>query len=625
MADTVTEPIRSRRSAKVRDAEVTVQVFKRGTGTETADDQVKRAMFNSQALVDPFTGYYAASVASMSVMAPNWNPFALLRMPNECSALRQCIDAMVTNICSFGYRLEYIGPPDQEDSPAAKAEKDRIEGLTKQPNGEISFTEFRERYRRDLETFGYAFIEVGRRALDGEISYIGNVPAHTMRRTAKSPEWIKVEELFIRDGKTVKATVLKRFCRFVQHVGDRLVYFKEFGDPRLINPLDGSVGLAGSPNPLRFDQSANEIYHVQLYSPGDPYGVPRWISQLPSVMGLRESELTNLQFFKDNAIPALAVLVSGGALTNASLANIQNHFAVRGRQAANRVLVIEASGDEAAATLDSSVPAPKLEIKPLVSERQTDGHFADYEVACEKKIRSAFRIPPIFVGSADDYTRATADTSLVIADAQVFGPERNKEDEMFNVHFFTVDKQPLMYWALRTNPPRLVSPDQVLNALEELDNLGALTPNIAIGIANELFDMKLTKITQPWGDFPFSVVLALAKAGNLDGMQPIMIYEDAAITKGTETDGSNGNSNGTAKKPKAAPSKKNPKATNKPANSDKDTKEKPKAAKKDIGKDVEERIEAIAMGSLKRMNDVFVAARQRDRGPTITERTRTRD
>jgi capsid portal protein len=278
---------------------------------------------------------------------------------------------------------------------------------------------------------------------------------------------------------------------------------------------------------LTFDQEATEIFHDTLYSPGSPYGIPRWIANLPSIMGIRESELTNLQFFKDNAIPAMAILISGGALSAESVANIQSHFSGgRGRQSMNRVMVLEASGDDEAGKLEGSIPPPRIDMKPLTSERQTDGNFNEYEEACEKKVRASFRLPPLFVGRSDDYSHATADASMVMADAQVFGPERNKTDDVYNSKFLVKDGIPLQYWRMRSNPPRLVSAEAILDALDVLDNVGAITPNIAIGIANELFDLALTPIDQEWGNVPFPIVMQLAMAGNLAGVEDIMLVSD---------------------------------------------------------------------------------------------------
>lgn len=495
-------------------------LFSRPTEDENNKSDVFETQkgFQSNALADPYQGLYQSGTSGgFTVLSPPENPTALLKMPNISGVLRQCIDAMVTNTCAFGYRVEYIGPEGQEESPAAKVERDRITSLLEQPNGEYSFADLKERVRRDKETFGYTFYEIGRE-LDRSIVLINHVPAHTLRMTAKDAELVTVNVWLKRGGKLLKIPVQKRFRRFVQQVGNRTIYFKEFGDPRPINPQTGKVDET-----LSLDKQATEIYHDALYSPGTAYGLPRWISEVTSMLGNREAALTNLHYFKDNAVPAMAILVSGGQLTGDSLNDIEEHFTFnRGRDAQNRVLVIEAVGDGEAADSDGKITPPRLEIKPLSGDRQGDALFEKYEEANERKIRACFRLPPIFVGRADDYSRATADTSLVMADGQVFGPERSKDDDTWNTHFLTEDGRPLQFYALRTNPPRLANPEQLLKALETLDKLGGLTPNIAVGIANELFDLAIPEIKEPWGDFPFPLVLELAKKGRLGGLDAIL-------------------------------------------------------------------------------------------------------
>ncbi|MDI5983006.1 hypothetical protein QDK53_42975, partial [Amycolatopsis magusensis] len=41
------------------------------------------------------------------------------------------------------------------------------------------------------------------------------------------------------------------------------------------------------------------------------------------------------------------------------------------------------------------------------------------------KIRSAFRLPPIYTGESQDYNKATADTARKTTEEQVFQPERH--------------------------------------------------------------------------------------------------------------------------------------------------------------------------------------------------------
>ena len=508
---------RSRRKVTVA-ASSTVIPFSKdedGRGDDPQIEELKK--FHSKQLSDPFTDLYSSTVAAgRTTVAPAYNPGSLLRLPNENSILRQCIDAYCVNIESFGYRLEYIGEEDKQDSTEATAEWDRITSLMDQPNDEYSMIELRQRVRRDMETLGYGFIEVGRDTA-GEIAMLYHVIAHKTRITQKDRKATPVKRYVMRAGKIVEQTVMKKFRRYVQKSGNKTVYFKEFGDPRSIDPDTGEVN-----ENLAIEDQATELYHVPLYAPGDTYGLPRWINQLPNVLGTRESEMTNLQFFKDNAIPALAVLVSGGMLTDNAVENIENHFThVRGRDSMNRVLVIEATGDEEAASEKGQVPAPRVDLKPLSEARQKDGMFQEYETKTQAKIRSSFRLPPLFLGLTEDMTYATASASLSVAEAQVFGPERNKIDEIINTHLLGFGGLPPQHWRFRSNPPRISNPEDVITAIEKLEAVGAMSPNTAIGLANEMFDLNIPAIEEAWGNYPISFSTQVLTDGYLAGIDDL--------------------------------------------------------------------------------------------------------
>lgn len=470
----------------------------------------------TQQLVDPFANIQAGPATETFQLLPvPYNTASLVKLPIENNMLAQCIAAMVTNVEGHGYRLEFTGDEAEEGDDSAETsapaltEKVKIENLLDHPNDDHTLQELRERLRCDLETMGNAYIEIGRDRKMEEIVMLAHLPAHTMRLTNKEKEAIPVKVDLPRNGQLERVTIRKRYRRFVQAVANQKVYFKEFGDLRTIDPRTGQVD-----DNLGEEESATEVIHISLYTSSSPYGIPRWINQLPAVMGSRQAELTNLDFFKENAIPAMALLVGGGAVTQASIDDTESHFlAARGRASMNRILVIEAEGDGDAAGNDGRVPPPKLELKPLQGERQQDALFQEYDKNNMMKIRSSFRIPPIFVGQSEDYTHATALTSYEVAESQVFGPERNRIDDMVNQKILATLK--VQFWAFRTNPPRLASPQMVIEAIVSLDQTGALTPNVTIGMANELFDMSIPSIEGFWGNLPMKVVEAMLNNGTL--------------------------------------------------------------------------------------------------------------
>jgi len=506
-----------------------VELFSSENSKESIHEQSMKA-FDSNQIPNEWEDYTGSDNigGGKKPIDPPYNPYSLMRLPNQNNTLKQCIEAMVTNVEGFGYRLEYIGDGGQEDSLEAEAEKLRLENFLDYPNEDSSLTEIREKLRRDLETFGYAFLEVTRDSLR-RVNTIYHLPAHTVRLTKRDEEPVELEIDLPRHGleETKKQKRRKYFRRFMQVVGSKKIYFKEFSDPRVI---DYRTGIESK---VALEDSANEVIHLSLHNAGEIYGLPRWINQIPSVMGSRESELTNLQYFKDNAIPAMAVMVSGGYLTQETLDSITQHFeAVRGREAQNRVLLIEAQADESDADEDGRLPVPRIDMKPLNDARQKDGLFQQYEENNAVKIRSSFRIPPIFLGRSDDYTRATADTSLVVAESQVFGPERKKVDDIMNLKLLA-SYEP-KYWKFRSLPPKITGAEDIMAALRDLNTMGAVTPNIAIGMANELFDLEIELVPDDWGNYPFQLVeklvgkddIALPSLGNESAEEDDALAED---------------------------------------------------------------------------------------------------
>lgn len=493
----------------------------RGPSTEQDRDEVLQSVQKgdmvSNQIADPFSSQslYETVQGEFRILPPPVNLAALLRMPNDNSILRQCIEAMVINVEGHGHRLEYVGPDGEDQTEEALAEKDAIEAFLPTLHPQRTLTDIRKRLRWDIETLGFAFLEVGR-TRDGLPSFVSHIPAHTMRMTTVDTAEVPIETQQVRFGKTLNTVVRQRFRRFVQIIGTKKVFFKEFGDPRSISAETGRATES-----VAYEDSATEIIFVAQYYPGQAYGLPRWFNNLVAIQGSRQAELTNLDYFKDNAIPAMAVLVSGGSLAYDTINQIEDHVtAARGRAAQNRVLVIEVEGDENAASKDGTIPAPKVDLKPLAGERIKEGQFLEYDKAQTEKVRSSFRLPPIFTGHSQDYTRASAQTSYEVAEGQVFGPERRYLDDIINRHILA--PYGVRYWAVRSNPPRISDPDEIINAIEAFDGVGAMTPNVAIGLANEQFGLDIPLVEEEWGNYPFPVVQALATQGKLLGFEDIL-------------------------------------------------------------------------------------------------------
>jgi PBSX family phage portal protein len=471
----------------------------------------------TQQIPDPFTGFYGGgntnSDGSPRIIEPEYCPSDLISLPGMSSTLSPCIDAMVTNCELTGFSLVYEGKEGKQASKEAKEERDRILGLLSYPNPDEPLIIIREKIRKDYESVGWAALEVTR-SHEGEITGFYHVPAHSLRMTVKDTNETLIKAYRYVGNSLKHFQAKKRFRRWVQLVGSRQkVYFKEFGDPRPIFSETGGIAKKGTPT----NELATELVVFSQFTPGFAYALPRYINQIPAILGSREAELTNLHFFKDNAIPAMAVLVSGGYLTDDTMKNLQDRFqANRGRKSFHKVLIIEAQvDDESKDAADGPVEHPRLEFKTLSHDRQQDALFLEYEQSNANKIRSAFRLPPIFIGLTSDYTRATATASLELAENQVFAPERAKFDAIFNTTvLLDVDKPP-RYWRMRSNGGKVVGATSISETLMRLEKVGACTPNVAIQMARTFLNMDIELVDKEWGDMPFEFTKALLKNGNM--------------------------------------------------------------------------------------------------------------
>lgn len=481
--------------------------------TSSFDETLLKAADRSNALGDPFESDYTLElgVAHSSVINPDADLNAMANVVTVSNILRQCIEAMVTNTTSFGYTLEYIGPEGHENDAPQQDEKKMLQELLDNPAPGESLRDTFEKMQWDKESIGYRAMECIRDENGERVISFNHIPAITLRKTRQDRRPTQYYEERINDeGVVVRKLVARRFRRYIQRIGSSKIFFKEFGDPRDIDMRDGSV-IPPEELEERRDFVATEILWDEFYTPGKQYGQPRWIGVLPEILGSRESVLVNLNFFRENAIPAMAVMVSGGALTQDTFENLSQYItAVKGSDAMQRILILEASADELGST-EHSAPAPKIEMKPMISERQQDGLFREYDIHNITKVRSAFRLPPILVGKAEDYTRASALASIKTAEDQVFLPERTRNDDMVNNKILATYNP--RFWRYRSNGPVTTDSEDLAKILDALGAQGALTPNVVIKLANKMLGIYIEPVMDDWGDYPFELITAYAAQG----------------------------------------------------------------------------------------------------------------
>lgn len=113
--------------------------------------------------------------------------------------------------------------------------------------------------------------------------------------------------------------------------------------------------------------------------------------------------------------------------------------------------------------------------------------FEKYDGRCSQRVRGAFRLPPMFLGLNEDYNFATASVSYMVAEAQVFQPERNEFDEIINVKLM---KEIAPDYCLRSKP---ISVSDVAKQLEALKLAQPVVdPEAFIDAINEVAGLTLS-------------------------------------------------------------------------------------------------------------------------------------
>ena len=136
----------------------------------------------------------------------------------------------------------------------------------------------------------------------------------------------------------------------------------------------------------------------------------------------------NLDFFDSGGIPPVIVFITGGLIPQGVETQLNNIFNGKAKNL-NRGAVVQVQ--PTGGSIDKETKA-NIQVEQFGSSKADDSMFENYDTKCERRIRRAFRLPPLFVGMSDDLNFASAFASYLVAEAQVFAPEREEFDTVFN-------------------------------------------------------------------------------------------------------------------------------------------------------------------------------------------------
>jgi len=479
-------------------------------------------------------------------LEPPYDPEMLGMLFEHSNSLRQNIDAYATNIDAFGHvfipvidleaedaeeRVKQSLASEMETEPTPEdvaarmkelpslmaEEKSKLNLFFEFCTQDMSFVTLRRITREDREVTGNCYWEVLRDSA-GEIAEFVYMPAYTVRLLpAQSTLRPVPSQIKVSDFEYQQVTRLKRCRLFVQIVETQLAFFKEYGDPYVYSsktgrPYKDAEALKLAEPDVR---PATEILHFKVHSSRSPYGVPRWIGNLLSVLGSRQAEEVNFLYFENKSVPPMAVLVSGGKMGADAVKRIEDYVAnhIKGKRNFHKMLILEA--EPAAGAQGDAAAKIRIQIVPLLGNQHNDALFKDYDAANADKVGQAFRLPRMLRGDIRDFNKSTAEAALTFAEMQIFQPEREEFDFLFNRRI--LPEMGIKYWRFRSLAPITRDPVAMSTMVKDLVNANVLTPAEGRLIAQDIFNRDFKKIDEEWTKQPMPMTLAGITAGEGTG------------------------------------------------------------------------------------------------------------
>lgn len=416
----------------------------------------------------------------------------LRNLVKHSTILPQCIRAYKNNIAGFGIGVRY--KDDTEETPEMAAEFTRATEIIELLNIEQDTKEVFEDVVEARETYGIAYLEVIRNVADEvvQIDFIKETPS--IRKTKPLEPYIPT--VYYHHGQQIERK--KRYCKYKQEIGGETVYFKEFGDPRIMDRRDGKYLKDGETLDLAYQ--ANEILEFAIGT--EPYGEVRWIGQVLGVDGSRKAEGLNNNYFDNGRHTPLMIMIEGGTLTDESFDKLQQYMNdIKGEAGQHAFIILETESTDGRTDFDQS-EKPKVEIKDLANILQKDELFQDYLDNNRRKVQSSFQLPDLYVGYTTDFNRATAQTAQEVTEEQVFQPERKSLAWAINNRL--LNGYQFKYVECYFLEPDISNPDDLYKLLTVCNNAGGLTPNKAKQIIYEAYGETAEDYPEEWGDVPLS-------------------------------------------------------------------------------------------------------------------------
>lgn len=480
----------------------------------------------------------------VEILDPPYDLDFLAEMKNLSESLQACIEAYSVNISGFGYEFleekptylkdgkRYYKEDHSEVDPQTVLEMNeelsRLKMFFESVSLDRTWTTLQSLKMNSKYSTGNAYYEVERGGANQLQGFI-YVEPQNIRLTKRQPELIKIDQ-FVKNPQTLEYVINERgkyFRQFIQQDSSgKRIYFKEFGDPRIMNALTGKyykdskgkfINQKNIPKSF-FTQrkkdgedfvTATELMHFKIpaINDADGYGYIIHINLVPVLLGVSYSDLSDYHTLENKGIPEAMVIIEGAKAKN--LVNeiediLKNNKKLRNYQS---LLFVGAEGVNSGTNVNPSYKNPSIRIEPLnliLSKEGLKGK-TEYIEKVNERVATAFRLPTFFFGKLDNVNRSVAEFAIDLVNKQVFRPKIVEEDA--DINKFIMTELRAKYYRYASTMGRMENPEIITQNLKDGIQLGSILPSEARPKYSDILGIPLDNISNDFMNTPYPEAL----------------------------------------------------------------------------------------------------------------------
>lgn len=450
-------------------------------GVEASKNPARRQTSDED---DPlFVPFYGTG----QLLEPYWKPYTLYKLFEESDKLERCLRIRTNNIVR-PYDFIYCGPREEKDSPQTKAELRKLQSFFSQVNEKHSWLTVAGKGVLDGEITGGEFYEVLPANDTHEPDLMYHAPATYMRVTPLDQNDTLIWVMLPRNGQLRKTAVYRKFRRFCRAMPTKeLVWFKEFGDPRIVDRRTGQYAKDKAGNylhePEDYPNKATEIWWFRPNAfGGNIYGIPPWVSVIAEIRGRYLASWVNYDTLDHGGLPPWLLLIYGRVSegTQKYLKELAAKWRDPNAYSDPGVLMIEPNLLSFSTQGGSKAGAEFVSMRDM---RNEEAMFPEYRRDAAETIGAVLGVPAILQGITEG--AGGPNYAALEAAEQGFKAERRARDERINVELIQ-GRFKIFNWKYKSKDGQITM-DALPKALMAAARVGGPSLNDLTQLQNELF------------------------------------------------------------------------------------------------------------------------------------------